>query len=148
MHKQQNCIGRNMSIINKYLKLFLKKRFSDIDLSSAEVMILLTISGADGISQEGLIEYLGYDKAVITRRIQQLLESGYINRQRSSEDKRAYELRLSDEGKKLMPRIFNNLRDWNELITEGIPDETVELVSKNLELIAHNALKTQYGEQK
>lgn len=150
MEKQLNCIGRNMSIINKHLKIFLKNKFSNIDLSSTEVMMLLTINGSYGISQEGINEYLGYDKAVITRRIKNLLESGYINRQKSIEDKRSYHLKLTDKGKQLIPLIFRNLTEWNELITEGIPNATVELVSKNLEQIARNAVRNsvpaQHGE--
>jgi DNA-binding MarR family transcriptional regulator len=146
MKKQSASLGRNMSIINKYLKIFLKNKFSEIGLSSAEVMILLTINGSDGISQEGVLEHLGYDKAVIARRTKQLLDAGYISRRRSSEDKRLYQLRLNTKGQEMMPLIFKSLIEWNELITVDIPAEAVDLVVENIEKIAQNAIAAQNGE--
>lgn len=139
MNYRQNCIGRNMSIINKCLKIFLKKRFSTQNLSANDVMILLIINKSEGISQEGIIEHLGYDKAVLTRRINKLEQSAFIIRQRSETDKRAYKLHLSKKGTEKMPEIFNALQEWNTLITAGIPEETVELISKKMEIMAHNA---------
>ena len=76
----------------------------------------------DGISQEELSERILVDKATTGRAIKKLVEEGYVVRHRDPKDKRSYQIYLTPKANSLKSTIFEILKEWNELLLNGIDE--------------------------
>lgn len=141
MNPNRLCIGQNMAVIQKMLTAYLKVRLEPFDLSPTQFMFLLHLRTSDGISQENLNEKMQYDKGVIARTAKQLMDSHYIKRQVNHEDKRAYQLFLTDEAKAFFPTMDLILSEWNDTLLTDLSVEEVTLLNRTLEAIAQRTIQ-------
>ena len=70
-------IGKNLLIINKYTKLYIKDQMKHYNLNYSEFMTLLNFYRKDGICPENIVEDLQHDKSLITRITSGLEEKAY-----------------------------------------------------------------------
>lgn len=141
MKESDNCMGRHISIVNKYFKVFLKANLSDIDINPTEFMVVLTLFETEGLSQEGVVEKLGYDKGVLARTIKTLEKSNYIKRIQDEKDRRAYKLYSTEKALEIKPFMIDILKKWNDSITGGIDEDMVNIVIEQMQTMAENAYK-------
>ncbi len=156
MERGYGTIGRNILIIDKYMKLYLKYALKPHDLNTAEGMVLLVLYGHDGLgqdeiltelhgqkergkTQEQLIFSLHYDKGVMTRTMQALESKGYVRRQENSADGRSYIFFLTPKAESFKPTLLSVLRLWSESILQGINKDAVALIESALMQMAENA---------
>lgn len=76
-----------------------------ISLSVQAVHILILINRPDMNSPMKLACQSGYDKAVITRIVKQLMQDRLVNKQPDQHDKRSVHLTLTDKGKTLFEQL-------------------------------------------
>lgn len=110
-------------------------------LSSGTYPFLLVLNNNEGISQNQISRELNVDKAMSARSIKKLIALGYIEKIEDSMDSRAYKLYLTEEGKKLVPEIYEELEKWINIITDGLNEVEQELVIKSLDKVLSNAKK-------
>ncbi len=148
-------VGRNILVIDKYMKLYLKNALKPYDLNTAEGMVLLTLYGHNGLAQDEimnelhggewgrtqdqLIDELHYDKGVMTRTMQALEAKGYVNRQGNSADGRSYLFYLSKKAEEFKPRLMSILRAWNDGVLKGFDVQQIEQMERVLAQMADNA---------
>lgn len=108
-------------------------------LSSGTYPFLLVLNNNEGISQNQISRELNVDKAMSARSIKKLIDLGYIKKIEDSMDSRAYKLYLTEEGKKLVPEIYEELEKWINIITDGLDEVEQELVIKSLDKVLSNA---------
>ncbi len=68
------------------------------DLTPRQFAILLTVAQNEGLSQTHLVERTGIDRSTLADVIRRMLKKGLLQRRRTREDARAYAVRLTDEG--------------------------------------------------
>jgi len=73
-----------------------------IELSPGRFAALVLIDRNPGISQTALSRAIGSDKSTLTPVLDRLVKNGLISRERTHADRRLYELKLTDAGKKVM----------------------------------------------
>ncbi|MNI72994.1 Transcriptional regulator SlyA [compost metagenome] len=74
-----------------------------------------------------------------TARIIDLLEKkGWVERQTSEQDRRAYLLYLTTEGRTMLDNLVPIEREMNKELAEGIPEDQMEAFKHTLSLINHN----------
>jgi MarR family transcriptional regulator for hemolysin len=86
--------------------------------------VLVLVHEAEGkVTQKDLAEQLMTDKVSVLRMVDHLSDKDLLVRERDPEDRRAYQLRLTAEGKALIPRIREGIRTANEICLQGFSDE-------------------------
>lgn len=68
------------------------------DLTPRQYAILLTVAQNEGLSQTDLVERTGIDRSTLADVIRRMLKKGLLQRRRTREDARAYAVKLTEEG--------------------------------------------------
>ncbi|MFT6168562.1 MAG: DNA-binding MarR family transcriptional regulator [Celeribacter sp.] len=76
------------------------------DLTSVQFAAMDSIAHFPGIDQAGLAAKIAYDRATIGGVVDRLEQKGYVIRNVCKRDRRAREVRLTDEGQKALDEIF------------------------------------------
>ena len=78
---------------------------ASLDIGPGKLLLLEYIAEHDGVSQTELARATDTDKALTGRSVQEFVENGWVRRERSSMDGRAYVLSLSPSGSKLVKQF-------------------------------------------
>lgn len=68
------------------------------DLTPRQFAILQTVANNEGLSQTHLVERTGIDRSTLADVIRRMLKKGLLQRRRTREDARAYAVKLTEEG--------------------------------------------------
>jgi DNA-binding MarR family transcriptional regulator len=68
------------------------------DITPRQYAVLLTVSQNEGLSQTNLVDKSGIDRSTLADIVRRLLKKGLLQRRRTREDARAYAVKLTDEG--------------------------------------------------
>jgi len=90
-------LGRMLSRLGKSYLQLLNSRLNFLDIQRNYYALLLIELGESNITQNELAQQLETDKVSIVRIIDHLSAKGYVNRIRSSKDRRKYCLTLTDK---------------------------------------------------
>jgi DNA-binding MarR family transcriptional regulator len=112
------------------------ERISDLGLSPADVGLLRMIASEPGRSQQSLATHLGVVPSRVTALIDQLDRQGLVERRRSTEDRRNYELHLTDAGKRVMGQLRRLASAHEDDICSALDQDKRAQLTELLELIA------------
>ena len=141
-------IGRNINVVDKYFRIYLRNRMNPYGLNAAEATVLLNMyekSGdasedtLNGTTQEALIAGLHYDKGVMTRTMRSLEEKGYVTRSVNPNDSRSYIFALTGKGNSFKKTLVTILREWADILFTGVDESSVEVLEKALNTMSKNA---------
>jgi DNA-binding MarR family transcriptional regulator len=76
------------------------------DLTPVQFAAMDSIAHFPGIDQAGIAAKIAYDRATIGGVVDRLEQKGYVIRDVCKRDRRAREVRLTDEGQKALDEIF------------------------------------------
>jgi MarR family transcriptional regulator, temperature-dependent positive regulator of motility len=71
-------------------------------VTARQLAVLLVIAEREGANQAEITEQTGIDRSTTAEVMRRLVKKGLVQRRRSRTDTRAYELRLTDEGRKAL----------------------------------------------
>jgi len=131
-------LGGLVSYLYRSAQTHKTKRLDTFNLGSGQFPFLMTLYYHDGINQETLARRGRFDKATITRAIARLEEAGYVRRERDPEDRRAYRIYLSEEGRKIEPAMRAIAAEWSEMMLAGFTGEERRQAFALLERMAGN----------
>ena len=92
-----------------------------LDLTLSQFFILHTIAGKGQIPLAELHDILAVEKSTTTRMVSPLIRRGLIVQERSENDSRALNLRLTPQGEEIYERIWVCLAEFLDTIQKGIP---------------------------
>lgn len=72
------------------------------DLTPRQFAVLYTVAQNEGLSQTSLVDKTGIDRSTLADIIRRMLKKGLLQRRRTKEDARAYAVRLTDEGWRML----------------------------------------------
>ena len=136
---QHKSVGRFISCVNRYGKIHLHNELEPYHLGSGQFHFLMALYHKDGINQEHLAELLRIDKGTCARALKRLEDEGYVTRAIDTNDKRAYQIFLTEKAQQMRPVIWRILREWTKTLLTGFSEEEKELLFTFLERIAENA---------
>lgn len=110
------------------------------DISGPQATYLIHISHTPGISQDALAKNIYVNKSNVTRQLINLEENGFIIRKPNDEDQRMFEVYPTEKTTKLMPKIFDVFKTWNDHLTIGLSKEEKEVFFKLLKKVEKNAI--------
>jgi DNA-binding MarR family transcriptional regulator len=153
-------LGRDIFIIDKCLRVYLKNALKKYEITTAEAMVILALYDNKGTisenkldsihefhvkkTQDQIISELQYDKAAMTRTMQLLEKEGYVVRTCNPNDNRSYLFSLTDKAYGFIPELLVILRAVNELLTSGV--ENLDIIKKATFKMAKNAKLLIMGE--
>ncbi|QEK13294.1 MarR family transcriptional regulator [Crassaminicella thermophila] len=139
MKREQESIGKWISIIHRYGKVYFEKELKPYNIGSGQIIFLMMLLKKDGISQEFMAEHLKIDKGTTARAIKKLEKEGYVIRKVDPEDKRAYKVYTTEKAVSIKPKIKKILSGFTEILEDSFTEEEKELLLKLLKKMAENA---------
>src|SRR6185312_1619941 len=91
------------------------------DLTPRQYAILLTVAQNEGLSQTQLVELTGIDRSTLADVVRRMLKKGLLQRRRTRDDARAYSVKLTDEGTKVLKSHDPRARRVDERILSSLP---------------------------
>ncbi len=101
----EESIGRYLAYIYRTGQCYVSRELDKYGIGSGQFIFLLALSDKDGVSQDALTEFVRVDKATTGRAVKKLAEEGFIVREKNPEDKRAYQIYLTEKGKRMLPVV-------------------------------------------
>ena len=99
------------------------------DLTPVQYAALATISTNPAIDQITLAGLIAYDRTTITGVVDRLVQKSLVVRETSSRDRRARELKITDEGRKVLRKITPAVEAAQRIMLRGLSErEAAELM--------------------
>jgi DNA-binding MarR family transcriptional regulator len=93
----------------------------DGDLTPRQLAVLMTVAQNEGLSQTGLVDRTGIDRSTLADIVRRMQRKGLLQRRRTKEDARAYAVKLTDEGRRML-RVAEPLsKRVDERILDALP---------------------------
>lgn len=154
---EHSVLGRDIFIIDKYFKLYLKRELKKFDLNTSEAMVLLALYGKgsemgenvfDEIhegklskTQEQIIHDLHYDKAAMTRIMRSLEEKELVYRKENQADSRSFLFAATKKADAFKPELIAVLKRWNDTLLKGIENpDLIKIVTGKMAENAKNSI--------
>lgn len=107
------------------------------DITPLQYSVMWAVDINPGIDQIGLTKLLALDRQTIAIIAKNLEKNGYIHRYVNPENKRAKQLFISKEGKKLFAEVFPIVQKVYEKLLEPLTEEEKKNFQKALMKITH-----------
>lgn len=111
---------RSTSLLRKNYANFVNKSLSNSDITLSEFAYLKEVVNCDGIAQDELIRNLSIDKAAATRIAQSLEKKEIIKRVRNENNKRFFNVFLTDKGHEYADFIKQTLSDFYNVLNNEV----------------------------
>ncbi|MEM8528626.1 MAG: MarR family transcriptional regulator [Bacteroidota bacterium] len=124
----------------KQYKKFKKDFFKnlDLDLTSDQWIVLKRISEKEGINQKDLADSTFKEPASVTRILDILSRKGYIERRGTLQDRRVFELFLTEAGKAVVDKVIPAALAGRAKGIEGFSAAEVQQLIDLLDRLHHN----------
>ncbi|HVU20717.1 MAG TPA: MarR family transcriptional regulator [Rhizomicrobium sp.] len=123
-------IGYLIKRLNSLIVPRAESLFADADFTFSQWVVLMAVR--DGIADTcaEIARHMDHDTGAVTRLVDQLEERGYLQRRRSTTDRRVVHLEITPAGKtltkSLMPRLIGF---WNAVLEGFSAEEATLLIS-------------------
>lgn len=101
-------------------------------------LIIKAILEHPGISQQELGEKVFKDNASVTRIIDLLVKSEYLQREVNQNDRRKSDLKVTEEGKSIIEKVQGLVLENRKTALTGISLEDLEIMNRTLKKIIEN----------
>ena len=114
--------------------LFQSELGSD-DLTPRQYAILLTVAVNEGVSQTQLVGLTGVDRSTLADVVRRMLRKGWLQRRRTRDDARAYAVKLTGEGNRVLKAYDPLARRVDERILAILPAQQRDRFMQDLNAI-------------
>ncbi len=111
---------------------------SDAGLTPRQFAVLLTVANNEGLSQTNLVERTGVDRSTLADIIRRMIKKGLVQRRRTKEDARAYAVRLTDEGNRVLRAADPVARKVDEKVLSVLTSQERERFLQDLNKIVRS----------
>ncbi len=94
-----------------------------------------TVAENEGLSQTGIVERTGIDRSTLADIVRRLSKKGLLQRRRTREDARAYAVKLTDEGEKLLRRVGPMAKKVDQRILQAMGDGKDDFLNRLQDMI-------------
>jgi MarR family transcriptional regulator, multiple antibiotic resistance protein MarR len=116
----------------------LDRKLADYDISAPQLIVLSSLANGEGTSAAGLCKSISYDPGAMTRMIDRLEQRGLIRRVRDTGDRRLTNLQMTDEGKRLYPRLLAVKDEVQAQFLRGFSKEEIQMLEGLLNRMVAN----------
>jgi DNA-binding MarR family transcriptional regulator len=91
------------------------------DLTPRQYAVLVSVSQNEGLSQTDLVERTGVDRSTLADIVRRMLKKGLLHRRRTKDDARAYAVRLTEEGWRVLRACEPLVKRVDDRILQSLP---------------------------
>ncbi len=103
-----------------------QSKMGESDLTPRQYAVLLTVAGNEGLSQTQLVDKTGIDRSTLADIVRRMLKKGLLQRRRTREDARAYAVKLTEDGWRLLKSVEPIAREVDAAIISTLSGEDQE----------------------
>jgi DNA-binding MarR family transcriptional regulator len=130
-----------LRILERELDFELKGETICCGVTLSQCHILLELCDKEETSIKELSESFGLDKSTLSRTIDGMVIEGLVERKTNSNDRRYYDLSLSEKGKAKSDYINSMCNIYYEQLFKNIPEEKHQMIIESLSLIGKSMLE-------
>ena len=124
---------KTLNNISRSQAIYRHNKISAKDLQVGHYAFALAICREPGRSQEELARELCINKSTVARNLNCLEERGYILRNPLPNDKRQFAVYPTEKMLNVLPEIRSASMEWMTLLSEGIPQDELDIFDSVLE---------------
>ena len=140
MNENKNSVPRWISLLHRHSHMYLGKQLKPYNINKGQYIFLNALYKKDGVRQEQLSDYLKIDKGTTAKAIKKLEEDKYIIRKVDANDKRAYNVYLTEKALKVKPMVRKAMMAWTDILFSGFSEEEKKTSLALLERMGENAI--------
>ncbi|AJE03503.1 MarR family winged helix-turn-helix transcriptional regulator [Geobacter pickeringii] len=126
-----------VKVVNK-LRCQIGRELKHLDITSEQWGVLARLWEQDGLNQKELAEKLLKDQANTTRILDKLVKKGWVQRVDALNDRRAYLIYLTDEGKRIVQEAYPLVFTVKDKVAKGFTDLEIESLKAMLNRVLQN----------
>ena len=107
----------------------------EADLTPRQLAVLITVAANEGGSQTAIVERTGVDRSTLADIVRRLQKKGLLQRRRTKEDARAYAVKLTDAGRRVLKKAEPLARQVDERVLQVLPEKQREQFMDALEAV-------------
>jgi len=130
-----------MSIIVRACRNFTERKLREFDLTFGEQIIVMFLSAHDNVNQDTISKTFMIDKGMVAKTLNKLEQKGYIMRRQNPDNKRENIISLTQQGADILIHMNTVLKEWNDILYEGMSEEDIAYVTRLTEKMAENVAK-------
>lgn len=131
-------------ILNSIARLFdARARASGIfpdSLPHSSRRLMRILAKCEGVSMIDLVEYTHLSKPTVSLGLKKMEEMGLVKKESDPSDARISKIYLTEKGKELERRNFENLQSIDRHVMRGLSDEEIKTVTEILKKMRNNLL--------
>lgn len=131
----------NMSIIVRSCRTFTERKLKEFDLTFGEQVIVMFISAHENVNQDTISKTFMIDKGMVAKTLNKLELKGIIMRKQNPDNKRENIISLTQEGTDILIHMRAVLKEWNEILHEGMSQEDIATITRLTGKMAENVAK-------
>jgi DNA-binding MarR family transcriptional regulator len=113
------------------------------NLTPRQYAVLVAVSQNEGVSQTHLVDKTGVDRSTLADIVRRMLKKGLLQRRRTKDDARAYAVKLTEEGWRVLKTADPLARRVDDKILAALPGQQRERFLQDLSLIVEALGKLQ-----
>ena len=102
----------------------LKRELGDTDVTPRQLAVLAMIADREDPSQTDITEATGVDRSTLADIVRRLVDRKLVSRKRTKQDARAYALRITDAGRKVLTTSMPALARVEAELLDVLPAKT------------------------
>lgn len=95
-------------------------------LTSRQLIVLVTVAKSEGVNQTTIVDHTGIDRSTLAGIVRRLQRKGLLQRRRTREDARAYAVKLTDEGRRVLRTAEPLAMRIDDRILDALPPKRRE----------------------
>jgi DNA-binding MarR family transcriptional regulator len=126
-------IMKKINTISRCAVLYRNDKLNNKTLTPLYHSYVFIITKNPGITQDELANELCINKSNVTRGLNHLEEMGFVERKSDENDKRILRVYPTEKMLAVLPEIQKASSEWMRLLSEGIPQEELDIFDSVLE---------------
>ena len=135
------------SIIYRQGKVLHDRLMKKFGISGQQVGYVGYVCRHPGVSQEELAKTLQIDKGAVAKSVKRLVESGFVEKRRNEDDRRAYRLFPTEKAKETMRLGDEYIDKFNREVRKGMTEAEVATFESLLRKVTDNILEMTGGKR-
>lgn len=127
-----------ITLLARKSQSYIGSALSQYQITAAEQPFFMALQRREGVTQEELTAIVCVDKAATARAVKSLEEKGYLIRVQDPKDRRQNRLYPTETAKRLGDAVRDELHRFNALLTQGIDQQSLDVVSAALQKMEEN----------
>lgn len=130
-------VGNMVRKLVRMFQLFERDQIKVHGFTTTQCYTLLEIDKAGSMTMNELSDRMNLNSSTMTRILDTLVRDGYIQRQKSAEDRRLVLVSLSETGKASAEKLNSSVNAYYKKVMGSIPEGKLDDILQSTDLLVH-----------